>query len=259
MNLQAYLDESSDSKFFVLAGYIATPKAWAEFARDWEEILHFATRGPDGRHRFKMSEMAHNGRMADVPIFYRVIEKHVQSGVSVAFQLDHLSSALSRITLNGAPIDWGLWRNPYIFAVRALTDFLNRLRDEIPSAVINQFDGIDFYFDERKFEKTVIIPGWEEIKKGMPPEMVKLYGATPKFEKDEDYLPLQAADLWAWWVRRWAADCGSVQPWGALPWDVKGPMCAKWWLEEDGMIAYLVSQNSHFAPRGRSLEIKPKT
>jgi hypothetical protein len=29
------------------------------------------------------------------------------------------------------------------------------------------------------------------------------YGDVPRFGNDQEYLALQAADLWAWWVREW--------------------------------------------------------
>jgi hypothetical protein len=32
--------------------------------------------------------------------------------------------------------------------------------------------------------------------------MRDLFGTAPRFESDECFLPLQAADFWAWWVRR---------------------------------------------------------
>jgi hypothetical protein len=40
MNLQAVIDDSSDpAEAYVLAGYIASAEAWAEFSREWEELL----------------------------------------------------------------------------------------------------------------------------------------------------------------------------------------------------------------------------
>jgi hypothetical protein len=45
----------------------------------------------------------------------------------------------------------------------------------------------------------------------------------PRFLNDQTFLPLQAADFWAWWIRKWCAD-GALKekldhaatwPWGA--------------------------------------------
>jgi len=35
------------------------------------------------------------------------------------------------------------------------------------------------------------------------PDIRRLMGANPRFESDIDFLPLQAGDLFAWWIRRW--------------------------------------------------------
>src|SRR3981081_2765566 len=66
--LQAFIDESyTENGGFVLAGYIASAGAWAEFASEWESLLPFAMQGKSGKHRFKMSEMAQY--MDRVPAF----------------------------------------------------------------------------------------------------------------------------------------------------------------------------------------------
>jgi hypothetical protein len=38
----------------------------------------------------------------------------------------------------------------------------------------------------------------------------RLYGSIPRFENDQKFLPLQAADFWAWWVREWC-EAGNVK------------------------------------------------
>lgn len=36
-----------------------------------------------------------------------------------------------------------------------------------------------------------------------PDQIAKRFGSTPRFEDDKEFLPLQAADFLAWWVRKW--------------------------------------------------------
>ena len=62
---------------------------------------------------------------------------------------------------------------------------------------------VDFYFDDQIGEKKSIIASWDDYVRTRLPEHKQFYGATPRFEDDRDFLPLQAADLWAWWVRKW--------------------------------------------------------
>jgi hypothetical protein len=61
---------------------------------------------------------------------------------------------------------------------------------------------IDFYFDTRS-EKSAITKGWEAFVSRRPDAFRQFCGATPRFEDDKDFLPLQAADFWAWWIRKW--------------------------------------------------------
>jgi hypothetical protein len=61
---------------------------------------------------------------------------------------------------------------------------------------------IDFIFDNQN-EKTAILNGWDLYRASAPERIHKLLGAMPRFEDDEQFLPLQAADMLAWWCRKW--------------------------------------------------------
>jgi len=37
-------------------------------------------------------------------------------------------------------------------------------------------------------------------------EVKKYYGSTPAFRDEIKFLPLQSADFYAWWVRKWYVD-----------------------------------------------------
>jgi hypothetical protein len=66
-------------------------------------------------------------------------------------------------------------------------------------------DPIDFYFDNES-SSSEIIGVWERFVATRPENIRHLYGSVPRFEDDEVFLPLQAADFWAWWVRKGAED-----------------------------------------------------
>jgi hypothetical protein len=96
MVLQAFIDEScSEGGGFVLGGYIAPVEAWAEFSKEWELLLPSTMRGNNGKHRFKMSEMARH--MDRVPPFYRVIEKYASMSVFCRINIGDLRRATDRI------------------------------------------------------------------------------------------------------------------------------------------------------------------
>jgi hypothetical protein len=46
------------------------------------------------------------------------------------------------------------------------------------------------------------LASWEDYSNSRSEEVRDLYGVTPRFEDDETFLPLQAADFWAWWIRK---------------------------------------------------------
>jgi hypothetical protein len=203
MVFQAFMDESiTANATFVLGGYIADTSTWAKFAKDWGEILPLAVRDKRGRLRFKMSEMAASPeRMANVPAFYRVIERHDLFSLSCRIDISELMRARARISVDNLSIDWGYTNNPYSMAFRCLMDMFHNNRAMLDSIVPNE-EKIDFIFDKRA-EKKAIDGVWEEYLTERPAESKKYYGANPRFEDDNEFLALQAADLWAWWVREW--------------------------------------------------------
>ncbi|MDE8650971.1 DUF3800 domain-containing protein [Novosphingobium album (ex Liu et al. 2023)] len=78
---------------------------------------------------------------------------------------------------------------------------------------------VDFVFDDRG-EKRKILEAWDRY---IAPHRDR-FGAFPSFQNDMEFLPLQAADLIAWWVGKWAAmGCfrrGGPSPPG-FPWSQK--------------------------------------
>jgi hypothetical protein len=201
MVLQAAIDESyTEGGVFVLAGYIASAEAWARFSKEWEILLPTSTRGPRGKYRFKMNEMINY--IDKVPPFYRVIEDHVIMSVSLKINLDDFARAKSRIWSDNTYIVWGPPSDPHWFAAAMLLSKFHRVRYEDQKMVdwLPPDKKVDFYFDNRS-GSGVLLDFWDEFLDSEPKEIRELYGAQPRFENDEEFPPLQAADFWAWWVR----------------------------------------------------------
>jgi hypothetical protein len=200
--LQAFIDDSyKPDGVFVLGGYIASAEAWANFSKEWEEILPYGLRNKDGAFYFKMSEMALTPeRMRRVPAFYRVIENNTLMALSCAVDLGALKRARERISIPRAQIDWSDYANPYLVTFRHLLDLFHVHRLNIPHRIPLD-EKIDFYFDNQT-EKKIILSTWDQYINSREDQYKKFYGATPRFEDDLDFLPLQAADLWAWWARK---------------------------------------------------------
>ena len=219
LNFQAFIDESVSNVTgeFVLAGHIATAENWARFTKDWEPLLQYGTRDKHGNLHFKMSEMAQNKeRMAGVPLFAKVIDEHVYNSISCRMNLEDFVGAQQRFksfatAMRWTP-NWGIWKNPYYFCFRGLMDAFHRDRAKFhPHIPLDE--KVDFIFDDRS-EKRPIYDAWDEILARMDSDVRARYGATPRFENDQDreFLPLQAADFWAWWVREWYEEDVSELP-----------------------------------------------
>jgi hypothetical protein len=203
--LQAYIDDSyTQGGVFVLAGYIATAEAWAEFSKEWDELLPLAKLGPNDRRRFKMQEMIAPAWIQNVPAFYRVIENHVALAVSIKIEIDDITRAMDRVWIEGQPIVWGKWANPTFLVVDMLMQGLHTARIKKSKELGNLLPPdvpIDFYFDESTSQRD-ILEAWQGFLDIYHIVDRETYGATPRFENDEKFLPLQAADFWAWWTRK---------------------------------------------------------
>lgn len=210
MVMQAFIDESIDKDgTFVMGGYIASAESWARFSAEWEKLLPYGAIKGLGQYHFKMSDMSSPDGMTRVPAFFKIIEDHVLGCLSVKININELKNAINRFYIpNGRPggviIEWDAHANPYYIAFRVLMDKFHAVRMDIAEAIpLNE--KIDFYFDDRTDKKT-ILGMWDNYISTRPESIKGFYGATPRFENDADFLPLQAADFWCWWVRKWYAE-----------------------------------------------------
>src|SRR6266850_2053812 len=88
-------------------------------------------------------------------------------------------------------------RNPYIHAVSQIIGDTARYQHQ------NLADfQTDFVFDERLTEQGKLLSVWDAIVEDAPADVKPGLDATPSWARDDLVLPLQAADLEAWWLRR---------------------------------------------------------
>lgn len=219
MTLQAYIDDSQgdDSGIYVLAGYVSSAEKWAAFSREWEELLPWSVLQPDGRYRFKMSEMAKYNRMDNLVAFYATIASHAEIGIACILDrkaqervLDRITAAIAYPGRDAATLDLEYfkrpWRDPFYLSFRMMMDSFHVARVQQPELVPLD-EVVDFYFDDTH-QKKHIHAIWEDYLAERPQEFRSAYGREPRFENDEEFLPLQAADFLAWWQREWAEEYG---------------------------------------------------
>jgi hypothetical protein len=218
LRYEAFIDESLQNDEFVLAGHIARAEGWIALSKDWGELLPFGTLSENNKHHFKMSEMASNSqRMSRVPAFYKLIENHVVSSISFHIRLSSLKRAKKRaedfmLHSAGRAVDFNNFANPYFFSVvHFLTGFYERRRDI--DGELNEFlppsdAKIDFIFDQNT-ESSSVLRAWDYLVEDATDEERESFGKRPRFENDQVCVPLQAADLSAWWAAHWYEEDGD--------------------------------------------------
>jgi hypothetical protein len=192
-----------------LGGHVASAETWAKFAADWEELLKpCGILGSNGNYRFKMSEIPITpDGMWRVQCFFKAIERHEIISISSLLKKSDLKAAAKQklFVTTGyrgyqpLEVGWGPWDNVFILLWRTIMDMFLDQRGHF-SCVIPVDAPVSFIFDEQT-EKRTILDGWDDYIHSKPPQMTHRFGKTPRFESDDDFLPLQAADFWAWWTR----------------------------------------------------------
>jgi|HubBroStandDraft_6_1064221.scaffolds.fasta_scaffold247341_2 hypothetical protein len=197
--LTAFIDDSSsseDDQILLLAGYAQTAQVWAAFSDDWDKVLrekpvirycHMTEAeslkgeflGWDGEQRNrKLAALAH------------VIVEHDPWSIECFVSRKKYEEILEP----GIAYDL---RGPYFPCFYGTIVSLVRYHAQTGITLPT-----DFVFDEQgKIGAEAVL--WYEVIKGLQkPEVRSLMGGTPLFRDDKKVLPLQAADMIAWHLRR---------------------------------------------------------
>jgi len=213
MVFQAFIDDSysyGEGGVYVLAGHIASAEVWAAFSKDWKELLPLAPLDHRGRRNFKMSQMNQSAeRLSNLVAFYRVIERHVPFSLYFYFRMDDLRRAKSRVHLPRGQIDWGSFDSNFVFAFSGLMGMFHKHKDRV-DAILGSDEIIDFIFDNQS-EKKQILAGWDEYIEYRSDDIRSRFGTSPRFEDDQKFLPLQAADFFC--VVRAREHCKGIGAW----------------------------------------------
>lgn len=209
MVLQAWIDDSGSepqSTFFVLGGFVAQHDQWAAFSDQWQAVLDqspkldyfkmneaFRLRGQFDRRR-GWTEEIRDRRIAD---FTDTIRAHAMVRVSASIQHADYARYIASLPI---PVRKLAVDSPYV-----------QLADQLILAVAVQGDlhGLhqpcDFYLDEQQDFGAELVAHWTDFKwlieTSGRPGLHKLIGSQPTFRDEKKFLPLQAADLYAWHVR----------------------------------------------------------
>jgi hypothetical protein len=208
--MQAYIDDSgnsTNSPIFVFGGFVAPVENWLAFSDEWKAALQT----PPILDYFKMKEAARlkdqfdprKGWTADlrdqrINEFAEIIHKHADLRVSAAIKYNDFKKYIRSIPA----VNRGLAADtPYITALSLLMTAVALSRESL-----NLTDPVDFIFDEQEGIEEELAHFWPGIKAKSEKAINKFvrdsFQHMPLFRNEKDFLPLQAADLYAWQVRR---------------------------------------------------------
>ena len=205
--LTAYMDDSGSEgtgPVFVLAGYAAPIKVWKAFSSEWEQTLA----KPPALPYFKMREAR---RLHDC--FEGWSEKERDQRIAELSGVISKQPIISGLVL---VMSWADFRQakaehpevtdcrPYDMLFHGLMATTTRLLVEERSR-----EPIEYVFDEQEGAGERAILTYKQIRSVLPPAQANLVVGSPRMENDKIVLPLQAADLLAWQVRRYVAENGS--------------------------------------------------
>lgn len=194
--LKAFVDDSGSdhtSEWFVLAGYISTLERWDTFDDKWQRVLNEHPRldcfkasqaeslRPDGQ----WSGVSKLERDTRIDRFIRVIGETAKQSYSIRLKRKIYEDTIG----NDAPKDW---RSPYYWLLLGF---------------IKSLESIDRHMGW--IESVSVLIQIKRIKLALAnftdlADTMKYKGRVVglHFEDDRKFLPLQAADLLAWQVRR---------------------------------------------------------
>ncbi|GKS64266.1 hypothetical protein YTPLAS72_15700 [Nitrospira sp.] len=208
--LVAYIDDSGSNEsdnVFVLAGFISTAERWMRFSDAWDALCRQDPQTPD--FKMKVAERLKgkdtywgNGteeeliarRDAKVQALANVIENHAMCRISAGMDWNNYRE----IARGNVPAHVD---SPYFFL------FWNLIAEVANHQQRNNVrEKVDFVFDEQGALGTTAVAWHPTLIATLPPFMSYILSSTPIFRDDAEVLPLKAADMLAWQMRRYVSD-----------------------------------------------------
>ena len=196
MTIQVFADDSERDDFYTVAGYLAPIHQWQEFSPQWYAVLKDRPRlgfyrtydalRLDGQFKGWTAKQR-DSRIAKLA---GVIPNENTFGVAAHLSKRDFKEFFTPNFLRD-------WDDPYYVCATYLiahTCLGMRLGN-------NKIDTIEFIFDRQGKVGTNFKIAYEAMFKPMSLSLFPFLG-TVRHEKKTDFLPLQAADMQAGWVRR---------------------------------------------------------
>lgn len=197
--LQAFLDDSTSNtgdEAFFLAGYINTTEMWDEFSKVWNFVLKqhpsidYLKMSEAESLRGQFRNWTREDRDAKILQLAQVIKLSKPHFVFCCVSRSEYSETM-------APVAPHNLKNPYFMVFWGIIDSVSRYCQHDGSVL-----PVDFIFDNQGSMGDDAVLFYNETKNSMKPKLRATLGSTPVFRDEKLVLPLQAADMLAWHVRR---------------------------------------------------------
>lgn len=195
--LKGYFDDSKadNEGVLVLAGYVASVAGWDAYTQACQYLLNGIP-----LEEFKMNELMHSqaGKEKILWLYKQAIENNVAARIAVIAPIGELKEAIDSFPWPGNIQNYELFKNPYFLSWKGIVSTITHGRIEAGNP-----NPIELVFDRQNDEEDKILQGWLDFKKTATPKDIEMVGGMPLFDDSKKILPLQAADFYAWYVRKW--------------------------------------------------------
>lgn len=193
--LQFYIDDSgkNDPPVFILAGFVATIDSWVEFSRRWRDAL-------GGLPYFKMKDanrcngvfkgFSHAERDQKLIELASIIRDQVEFGIAIAIPHDAYNRVFTGKMMKA-------YDTPFTLTHSLMMNRVHKFLTEV-----GNHDEVDVIFDRQLDNEKDIIASAELGQEKMFPDVRRRFPTLPSFADDKRALPIQAADMLAWHIRR---------------------------------------------------------
>jgi Protein of unknown function (DUF3800) len=210
---QACIDDSGNEPtkpHFILAGFVAPAASWAALSDEWQGALDESPK----LDYFKMKEAAKLKDQFDpsrgwteatrddrLITFTRIIRKHARIRIHAKIKHEHFNKYIKSIPVPNRKL---FTDSPYTLLFQQII---------LAMAVRGDLYGVnvpcDFIFDTQVGFSEEIQTQWSQfkdvVKSASRTDLPALVGDLPIFRDEKSFLPLQAADLYAWQMRNYFA------------------------------------------------------
>lgn len=216
--IQVYVDDSGgkgQGPVFVFAGLVASAETWAAFADEWQDCLD---EKPAISH-FKMREAASlqeefrhwqpKVRDEKVRRLARVVDRYVSALLYFVLDLTGFKDVIApRFPKPFNQVYF--WPFQFMVMLAAHDVIWRSLTGRFEQRITEPFEMI---FDEQVVFGPRARLWYPYAKCLLHPAIQAVMPTEPIFRSDREFLPLQAADMFAWWLRRNMSGCSQPFPW----------------------------------------------